>query len=278
MKEDIVHFYIKQTKTPFYLEMAGVSYCDKTYSMSRKYSTETVIEYVVKGKGYVNIDNETHTVTAGQVYILRQKTTHRYWADEKEPWVKIFFNIRGTLAEKILDEYKLGINRKIVLCGAGLEKDFRNMLDTLSENSLRQSQRFELAALEFLQIIIKLSNLNKEDTSNEQSESEQEMNRLIEYIYMNQKRIISNQELADVIFRSKDYVIKKFHESFGVTPYEYQIRQKMIEASNLLTNSKLSVKDIASSIGYDDPHYFSNLFKKRCGLTPMQYRKKRSAR
>ena len=35
MREEIVHFYVPQTKLPFYMEMAGISYCDGTYRIKR---------------------------------------------------------------------------------------------------------------------------------------------------------------------------------------------------------------------------------------------------
>lgn len=275
MKEDIVHFYVPQTKTPFYLEMAGISYCDGTYKMTRQDSGETVLEYVVDGCGYINVDGENYTASAGDVYILRKRTTHTYWSDAKKPWVKIFFNIRGSLAEKILEEYKLGIKGKVVLRGEGLESDFRKLLAKLSKDTVSQAEKFDRAALDFLKIVIKLSNLDKlqGELSGELLSVEDEMNRLVEYIAMNPKRIVGNQELADVIFRSKDFVIKRFHTNFGVTPYEYQIQQKIFSASNMLKNTKMSVQEIASSLGYDDQHYFSYMFKKRCGMSPTQYRK-----
>lgn len=276
MKEDIVHFYIPQTKIPFYLEMAGISYCDGSYIMKRNESTETVIEYIVEGRGYLNVNGNNYTASAGQVYILRKKSNHTYWADAKNPWVKIFFNIRGSLAEKLLDEYKLGTKEKTVLNGEGLEPYFRDMLDKVSDNTVFQSDRFDQAAIDFLNIIIKLANIDKmhDNATDDLMSVEDEMNKLIEYITLHPRRIVSNQELADVIFHSKDYVIKKFFANFGVTPYEYQIQQKIFSAQNLLKNTKLSVQEIAESIGYDDQHYFSYMFKKRIGLSPTQYRKK----
>lgn len=275
MKEDIIHFYVPQTKVPFYMEMAGISYCDGTYRMKRQESAETVLEYIVEGRGYLNVDGENYAATKGDVYILRKKTTHTYWSDAKSPWVKIFFNIRGSLAEKILEEYKLGTKGKVVLNGEGLEEDFREMLERVSDNTISQAERFDGAAVDFLKIIIKLANLERMrgNLKGDLMSVENEMNKLIEYITMNPKRIVSNQELGDVIFHSKDYVIKRFFANFGVTPYEYQIQQKIFSAKNLLGHTKMSVKEIAASLGYDDQHYFSYMFKKRCGLSPTQYRK-----
>lgn len=275
MKEDIVHFYVPQIKVPFYMEMAGISYCDGTYRMKRQDSAETVLEYIVEGRGYLNVDGENYAATKGDVYILRKKTTHTYWSDAKSPWVKIFFNIRGSLAEKILEEYQLGTKGKVVLNGEGLEQDFREMLERVSDNTMTQAERFDGATIDFLNIVIKLANLEKTrgNLKGDLMSVEDEMNKLIEYITMNPKRIVSNQELGDVIFHSKDYVIKRFFANFGVTPYEYQIQQKIFSAKNLLGHTKMSVKEIAASLGYDDQHYFSYMFKKRCGLSPIQYRK-----
>ena len=275
MKEDIIHFYVPQTKVPFYMEMAGISYCDGTYRMKRQESAETVLEYIVEGRGYLNVDGENYAATKGDVYILRKKTTHTYWSDAKSPWVKIFFNSRGSLADKLLEEYKLGTKGKVVLNGEGLEDDFREMLARVSDNTITQAERFDGAAVDFLKIIIKLANLERMrgNLKGDLMSVEDEMNKLIEYITMNPKRIVSNQELGDVVYHSKDYVIKRFFANFGVTPYEYQIQQKIFSAKNLLGHTKMSVKEIAASLGYDDQHYFSYMFKKRCGLSPTQYRK-----
>lgn len=276
MREELVHFYAPQTKLPFYLEMAGISYCDGTYRIKRQDSAETVIEYIVEGRGYLNVNGENYAATAGDVYILRKKTTHTYWSDAKVPWVKIFFNIRGTLAEKLLDEYQLGGTGKVVLDAQGMEQDFRDMLEGLMDNTVPQTERFDAAAVHFLGILLKLTKRQRETGIRKGNvvSVESEMNKLIEYITMNPKRIVSNQELADVIFRSKDYVIKRFFANFGVTPYDYQIQQKMFSARNMLANMNLSVKEIANMLGYEDQHYFSYMFKKRCGMSPTQYRKK----
>jgi AraC-like DNA-binding protein len=280
MTESLVHFYAPPIKLPFYLEMAGISHCDGTYRMERKKSTETVIEYILEGRGYLNVDGQNYAATAGDVYILRKNTDHTYWSDSRHPWVKIFFNIRGSLAETILEEYQLGIKDKVVMSGAGLEQDFRDMLERLSDDQVGQMERFENAAVDFLRLIIKLSNLNRmsENGKKDLMSMETEMNTLIECIMRNPKRIVSNQELADAIFRSRDYVIKHFFANFGITPYEYQVQQKVFKAKNLLKNTKLPVKEIAELVGYPDQHYFSYMFKKRCGMSPTQYRNSQSKR
>jgi AraC-like DNA-binding protein len=57
-------------------------------------------------------------------------------------------------------------------------------------------------------------------------------------------------------------------------PVSHWIQQEtMLEARRLLYYSKISIKEIAYQLGYDDPTYFSRLFKKVVGLSPGEYRK-----
>ncbi len=54
---------------------------------------------------------------------------------------------------------------------------------------------------------------------------------------------------------------------------QYILQQIVLERSKtLLTNTSLTINEIAYSLGYDYPNYFSRLFKKRVGVTPNEYR------
>lgn len=58
----------------------------------------------------------------------------------------------------------------------------------------------------------------------------------------------------------------------GCTPIDYFIRLRMQRACELLQNRNLSIKETAVLLGYDDPCYFSRLFKAVTGLAPRAYR------
>ena len=103
-----------------------------------------------------------------------------------------------------------------------------------------------------------------------------EMITLKNYIDANPNKIIGNGELAAMIYRSKDYTVKKFRESYGRTPYDYQLDCKLSVAKRLLSDTALSIRDISERLGYSDQHYFSNLFKEKCGVTPSAYRKSKN--
>ena len=58
----------------------------------------------------------------------------------------------------------------------------------------------------------------------------------------------------------------------GVTFIEYLTQLRMNKAKELLKRTDMRSGEIAIAIGYNDPHYFSYLFKKSVGMNPRDYR------
>ena len=67
-----------------------------------------------------------------------------------------------------------------------------------------------------------------------------------------------------------------FSQEMGVTFTEYLTNLRIAKAKELLRATKLRSSEISSEIGYSDRHYFSYLFKKNTGMTPSEYREKKS--
>ncbi|NLU36327.1 MAG: helix-turn-helix transcriptional regulator [Clostridiales bacterium] len=82
--------------------------------------------------------------------------------------------------------------------------------------------------------------------------------------------------MAEKIYISPYYLSHLFKEELGITFLEYLTRIRMEEAKKLLMDRSLTILDISLRIGYDDPGYFSKVFKKKIGVSPSQYRKQTS--
>ena len=63
-----------------------------------------------------------------------------------------------------------------------------------------------------------------------------------------------------------------FKRWMGSAPIDYFIRMRIQRAGRLLCDTNLSVKEVAAELGYDDPFYFSRIFKSVNGLAPSDYR------
>ena len=84
---------------------------------------------------------------------------------------------------------------------------------------------------------------------------------------------IKISELADIYCCSSSNIYKIFKQNLGSSPQDFFIHLKMERARKYLTQTNLKVKDIAVKLGYDDPYYFSRIFSKHTGLSPVNYRK-----
>lgn len=67
---------------------------------------------------------------------------------------------------------------------------------------------------------------------------------------------------------------RRFKQATGLTPMEYVHTLRLEEAKQLLETGELPVEAIAEEVGYEDSAFFGRLFRRKVGLTPMQYRKR----
>ena len=84
----------------------------------------------------------------------------------------------------------------------------------------------------------------------------------IQYIRENYHEKLSLENVAEKIYISPYYLSHLFKEELGITFLEYLTRIRMEEAKKLLMDRSLTILDISLRIGYDDPGYFSKVFKK----------------
>ena len=73
---------------------------------------------------------------------------------------------------------------------------------------------------------------------------------------------------------SGTYFRKIFQANYSVTPQKYILSKRLAHAKNIIDNGDYdTISEIAASVGYSDPLYFSRAFKKKYGISPSQYSK-----
>jgi two-component system response regulator YesN len=92
--------------------------------------------------------------------------------------------------------------------------------------------------------------------------------------YINQHfcESISLEEVAEQLGFSSSYSSRYFSRVVGESFSSYLTRQRINMAKELLGSSKYKVYEVASMVGYDNPHYFSRIFKKVTGCSPFEYK------
>ncbi len=261
-------FPAQKDGSPIHISMAGITYPDADYHIRRPKSSVSVIEYIIEGDGYVMLEGVPHHVKKDTIYFLSAGSDHEYFSDKDTPYTKIFMNIDDSpLSMRLISAF--GLTGKFFFEGNGLKSLFEKILITIHSDMTdgEMQSTFHGILTEIFSRLQKAENMAAHSG---------EALRLKEYLDANLNRIVTGKELSAVIFRSPDYCLKLFGREFGTTPYAYQLDRKLQVAKTLLSDTGLSVGEIAESLGYSDMHYFSNLFKEKCGVRPLEYRKKRS--
>jgi two-component system, response regulator YesN len=95
-----------------------------------------------------------------------------------------------------------------------------------------------------------------------------------DYIQENyDKDYISLQDAAEHVKVSPSHLSKVFSQETGQTFIEYLTQTRMKKAMELLRSTSAKSYEIAFQVGYNDSHYFSNLFKRVTGMTTKEFRK-----
>lgn len=249
---------------PMYSSLIGMRKND-TEHLVRNKSNITVVIYVISGKAIVRVGGRQFVAVPGQIYVLPRGVDHEYWGVAEDPWSQIFAYFRGQFATTILQEYGLGDT--YCFPGESLRDEFslvEELMDSIESEPVIQSR---LAGF-YSRLIYRLA-VSQMDVS-----YSAEALVLHEYLVENMDRIVTNQELADQIYRSVDYCVKLFNREYGTTPYNFQLNEKMRVAKGLLSDTTLPIAEIGLRVGYRDTCYFSGLFKSKTGFSPRAFRKR----
>ena len=96
---------------------------------------------------------------------------------------------------------------------------------------------------------------------------------ILNYLCSNYTQNLTLADIAEHLHYSQSYIRQLFRRksSHGIMHYITQLRIK--RAKELLSNTSMRVFEIAFQVGYNDPNYFTNLFRKQTGMSPKEYRK-----
>lgn len=100
-----------------------------------------------------------------------------------------------------------------------------------------------------------------------------EIKKLLQYISDNLNEKIETSQLAEQANWSEQYLIKKFTQYLGCTPYQFILKQKINTAKSLIKETNTSLTNIAFDLGFNSYSNFCVAFKKETNKSPSNFRK-----
>ena len=140
-------------------------------------------------------------------------------------------------------------------------------IDEFENLNTRFTFKCNLVASDFLSDVIQMY---RKDVHNEMRYMN--ISKAIDYLEQHYTEHISNKELAKLCSISQDCFIRTFKMYYDTTPRQYILDLRIKKAKEMLVSHSKNVNEIAYSLGFESATYFSNMFKKKVGVSPNQYK------
>ncbi len=93
------------------------------------------------------------------------------------------------------------------------------------------------------------------------------------YMHSHYTTSISRQDVAQYVGMSEDYLTHCFRQELGMSPIAYLNRYRVLQAQRLLRETDKDITTIALEVGFASSSYFSRIFKRHAGVSPLVYRR-----
>ena len=250
---------------PFWIREYGITHKGISYHEIRMDSPVTCVEYIISGSGTVISNNHSFMVNAGDTYMLVEGSNHNYYSNPDDPFEKIWINVNGILAKRIIEIY--GLQDTVLFRNTDALDEIRTIHHICKTETDPQIIQDKVSAM-FLNLVQFLYRNQKKITTNSES-----IDTFRYYIDCHITENIKLESFAQMAHISIDHAIRMFKKRYGMTPHQYIIDSKMKIAKCMLKSTNNSIAEIAASLNYSDPHNFSAQFQKYVGMRPSAYRK-----
>ena len=229
------------------------------------------ILYVANGKTHFWFDGREEIVSTGHMVLYKPEEIQKYvYYLEDNPEV-FWIHFTGRDVKNILAYHGISLDEHVFYCGVlpDYKALFRKIIQELQ--LCRYGYEDYIASLfnDILLLVDRQQHEQKKATGNVQEQIE----RAAAYFNENYNTKISIDDYAESLHISTNWFIHNFKQYAGMSPAQYILSLRMVNAQSLLERTTYNIKEISEIVGYENPLYFSRVFKKEIGKSPAQYRK-----
>ena len=279
--------YLNNSRTPFVDKSRPliVGSCG-TYRLSNKYRLPTwwhngridwQLLYVASGKAHFYIKGQDVIVTSGNMILFQPKQEMHYEYFGKDKPEVYWVHFTGSQVRSILKRHEVPLDNNLFYSANSPTYAylFKEMILELQTCRVGYESLLSMY-LEQVFVLIQRSRLDKRPVVS--SHIQEEMGIARRYFQEHYNEEINIEEYALSRNMSVSYFLKKFKEVTAKSPMQYILSIRINNAVSLLESTDYNVTEISTIVGYDNPLYFSRIFKKQKGVSPSDFRKTLSIR
>ncbi len=235
-----------------------------------------ILHYIISGKGYLDFGDKHITLVEGQSFLIRPFLPVHYYSDSEDPWEYIWVDFRGNEFEKLIGNIQFQKSNCVIEYTAPqyvlplMESIYREYNGEDHKNFHKNFCNGLLTAI--LGIYTDLYPAPENSIYTQQFSFAQ---KLIEENYQNKN--FQTKHIAEKLNLSNSSLYRLFKEFAGISPNRYLINYRIAVAKNLIDSGE-KIHIASQMCGYDDPLYFSRVFKSVTGMSPKHYSQQNPAK
>ncbi|SER26843.1 ABC-type Fe3+-hydroxamate transport system, substrate-binding protein [Gracilibacillus ureilyticus] len=217
--------------------------------------------YIPKGTGYIYINKERILVDKKELYLCKPQETYSIHLKSEVEVFLFTFIMESNYAESFNRKWHIDNFEKI-------ESYCHQLIEMDHPMEFAEALKLQITFQELIYFM--LSYRIAPDQA-----LEGKLLKVKKYMETHFNKQLQIEHLARMVQVSEHYFVQLFTGKFGYSPIKYLHLQRLKKAKKLLIHSELKLREIGQQIGINDEYYFSRWFKKKTGLSPSEYRKKR---
>lgn len=244
-------------------------YCGKRErSIDHKYEHRQaayLLALVCEGDTVLKVGDRLYSLSKGDFYVMFPESHASYTTPPGTPWSIRWVTVTGSQMETLLPLLGLTPDNPVIRT-SDFERAER-LLEELFQRTMKADAYSKILAMSLLYEL--LACLSKQQAI---PAEDSRIAEAVQYIFRHYAEEITVQKLANRAYLNNNYFSKLFTAQVGVTPQQLILRTRIEKAKELLLYTDMSVGEIAATVGFSDPLYFSRAFKRHNGVSPTELR------
>ena len=224
------------------------------------------ILYVAAGKGLFCVNGKMQWVSEGNAILYLPGDPQIYEYRLCDGPAIYWAHFSGFDVPQLLEEYQFLPDK---ICWVGFHTEYNQLFDKIIQEFQLRRKFFSGQADHYFASLFTLFGRNIASTASPVIET---VETAIQHFHQHFPESISIQDYAAAAGMSVCWFTRCFRKVTGKSPQQYITNLRISKAKEMLLTSRLNISEIAELIGYQNPLYFSRIFHKNTGVSPLHYR------
>lgn len=259
---------LERRTASLYVQNTGCQQCPPGYGWGPGVRNHFLLHHVISGKGFYVCRDKRYELGAGDTFLVYPDTPVHYCADPEQPWEYVWVGFGGLDAGEYMEKTDFTPDEPVYYDRDSAQ--LHALIEAVYTHYGTQSwKQMEMTArlYDLLAFLVRTA----ENGNGDDAEGTDCALMAAEYIIRHYEEPLTIEGLAAYASVSHSSLYRRFIKRFQISPKRFLLEYRIERACALLASTNCSVQEISTSVGFEDPFYFSRAFKDVKGVSPRQY-------